>query len=240
MVEVAPAEQVATRTNRPSRLTVLIVLATVLAIVGATWLIGERQDFGSIGQGGVHANPLPSVGQQAPQLLTFTADASPVRLSDLRGYPVWLNFWGSWCYPCRTEMPEIQAAYETLQPQGLIMLGISMREEPATAVEYAQRAGATFPILADPNYLTALLPPDQYPEVRELVETWQVNNFPTHIFINRDGTIEAVVLQQMDYETAVAYGERILASPGVPPPASPVAGLDRAALVPERRQRRPS
>lgn len=202
----------------PGRLALVLVI--VVAIVGGAWLIGEQQDFGSIGEGGVHANPLPSVGDQAPQLLTFTADGQPIRLSDLRGYPVWLNFWGSWCPPCRTEMPEVQAAYETLRPQGLILLGISMQEEPTTAVEYAQRAGATFPILADPNYLSALVPPDQFPEVREMVETWQINNFPTHIFIDRDGTIRAVVLQQMDYETAVRYGEMILDSP-MPEDVSP-------------------
>lgn len=211
-----PAEQ--------SRGRILLVLVIVVGIVGAAWLIGEQQDFGSIGDGGVHANPLPSVGEQAPQLLTFTADGTPVRLSDLRGHPVWLNFWGSWCYPCRTEMPEVQAAWETLQPQGLIMLGISMKEEPAVALDYAQRAGATFPILADPNYLAGLFPPDEFPEVREMVETWQINNFPTHIFIDRDGTIRAVVLQQMDYETAVGYGEMILNSPmPAGTPASPVA-----------------
>lgn len=197
----------------------------VFGIVGAAWLVGERQGFGSIGQGGIHAHPLPSVGEQAPELLTFTADdGSPVRLSELRGQPVWLNFWGSWCYPCRTELPEIQAAYETLQPRGLIMLGISMQEDPATAVDYANRAGATFPILADPNFLSQLLPPDQFPEIQTMVETWQINNFPTHIFIDRDGTIRSVLLQQMDYDTAVRNGEMILDSP-MPPglPASPAA-----------------
>jgi len=212
------------RPAQVSRGRIVLVLLIVAGIVGASWLIGEQQDFGSIGAGGVHANPLPSVGDQAPEFLTFAADGTPVRLSDLRGYPVWLNFWGSWCYPCRTEMPEIQAAYETLQPQGLVMLGISMKEEPAAAVDYANRAGATFPILADPNFLSALLPPDEFPEVREMVETWQINNFPTHIFIDRDGTIRAVLLQQMDYETAVRYGEMVIDSP-MPPghPASPSA-----------------
>lgn len=221
--EVATTPQQNERPAQNSRSRIMLVLVLVAGIVGGAWLIGERQDFASIGAGGVHANPLPSVGDQAPELLTFTADGTPVRLSDLRGYPVWLNFWGSWCYPCRTEMPELQAAYETLQPKGLVMLGISMKEEPATAVEYAQRAGATFPILADPNFLSSLLPPDEFPEVQEMVETWQVNNFPTHIFIDRDGTIRAVLLQQMDYNTAVSYGELILDSPMPPgPPASPV------------------
>jgi len=204
---------------------ILLVAIIAIAIVGSAWLVGERANFGSIGQGGVNANLLPTVGEPAPELLTFSADGSLVRLSDLRGQPVWLNFWGSWCPPCRTEMPEVQAAYESLHPKGVIMLGISMREDPAVAVAYANRVGATFPILADPNYLSSLFPEDQYAEIRKLVETYQINNFPTHIFIDRDGIVRSVVLKPMDYNTAVYYGEMILgvrSSNEASPPATPV------------------
>lgn len=198
------------------RMRIALVAIIACAIVAVAWLVGERQDFGSIGQGGVNANLLPSVGDPAPELLTFTPDGSLVRLSDLRGQPVWLNFWGSWCPPCRAEMPEVQAAYDTLAPKGVIMLGVSMREEPADAVAYANRVGATFPILADPNYLSSMFPENQYPDIRKLVETYQVNNFPTHIFIDRDGIVRAVVLKPMDYATAVRYGEMILGTPPSP------------------------
>ena len=199
------------RADRGKQVALVAIIA--LAIVGAAWLVGERQGFGSIGQGGINANLVPAVGDPAPELLTFTPDGSLVRLSDLRGQPVWLNFWGSWCPPCRAEMPELQAAYEILQPRGLVMLGVSMGEEPGVAVEYANRVGATFPILADPEYLSSLFSEDQYPDIRELVETYQINNFPTHIFIDRDGIVRAVVLQPMDYATALHYGELILGSP---------------------------
>jgi peroxiredoxin len=196
------------RADRGFRIALVAVIAT--AIVGAAWLLGERQDFGSIGEGGINANLVPAVGEPAPELLTFTPDGALVRLSDLRGQPVWLNFWGSWCPPCRAEMPELQAAYETLQPRGVVMLGVSIGEEPSVAVEYASRVGATFPILADPEYLTSLFSEEEYPRIRELVETYQINNFPTHIFIDREGIVRAVVLQPMGYATAMHYGEMIL------------------------------
>ncbi len=198
--------------SEPPRRTTRIALVAMIAIVivGSAWLVGERQGFGSIGQGGINANLVPNVGEPAPELLTFTADGSLVRLSDLRGQPVWLNFWGSWCPPCRAEMPELQAAYESLQPRGLVMLGISMREEPSVAMDYANRVGATFPILADPEYMSSLFPEDQYPDIRKLVETYKINNFPTHIFIDREGIVRAVVIQPMDYATAIQYGELIL------------------------------
>lgn len=125
----------------------LALVATIaVALIGAAWLVGERQGFGSIGQGGVHARVLPKVGEPVPELFTLYADGQPMLLSALKGHPVWINFWGSWCPPCRSEIPELQAAYETLAPQGVVMLGISMREDPADAIAYADRVGATFPV----------------------------------------------------------------------------------------------
>jgi peroxiredoxin len=183
------------------------------AILGTAWLIGERQGFGGIGQGGINSELLPKVGEQAPDLVTFDTNGNLVRLSDLRGQPVWLNFWGSWCPPCRAEFPDVQAAYEHLQPQGLVMLGVAVGEDPLVALDYANRVGGTFPILADPAYLAAVLSEDEYPEARALVTSYTINNYPTHIFIDRDGTVRFVILSQMSYDDAVRHGEEILNSP---------------------------
>jgi len=204
----------------------VLVLIIAGAIVGAAWLIGERQGFGDIGQGGVNANLLPSAGDKAPELVTFDTNGQLVRLSDFRGQPVWLNFWGSWCPPCRAEFPAIEQAYRDLNPQGLVMLGIAVREDPLVAQDYADRVGGTFPILADPAYLAALFPESEYPEaLEELVTSYTINNYPTHIFIDRDGTVRSVILAQMSYESMIANGEAIIDSPmpeGMPP-ATPVA-----------------
>lgn len=212
--DISPARQ------RPFRLAMVAVVG--FAIIGTAWFMGEQQDFGSIGSGGINARLLPEVGEPAPELLTLYADGQPMLLSTLKGQPVWINFWGSWCPPCRSEMPELQAAYETLAPRGVVMLAISMREDPADAVAYAERSGATYPVLMDPSLVVNALDGTQDPELAAIAEstrTWQVNNFPTHLFIDRDGIVRAVVIQPMSYETAVSYGELILAT--APPPSDP-------------------
>lgn len=189
------------------------MLIIVVAIIGVAWAIGEREGFSEIGQGGINAELLPSAGEQAPELVTFDTNGQVVRLSDLRGQPVWLNFWGSWCPPCRAEFPEIEAAYQTLQPQGLVMLGVAVGEDPLVAQDYADRVGGTFPILADPQFLADFLPEEEFPEWRSMVSSYTINNYPTHIFIDRDGTVRSVILSPMTYDDAVAYGEKIIQSP---------------------------
>ncbi len=87
--------------------------------------------------------------------------------------------------------------------------------------------GAQFPILIDPAYAVGYLESSTTPEIVEVANStraWQINNFPTHIFIDREGIVRAVVLKPMDYDTAVAYGEMILdstSSSGASPFATP-------------------
>lgn len=212
--------------RRNSLLRVAVVLIIVSGIVGAAWAIGERQGFGRIGEGGINADLLPEVGEQAPDLVTFDTSGQLVRLSDLRGQPVWLNFWGSWCPPCRAEFPDIEAAWQELRPQGLVMLGIAVGEDPLVAQDYADRVGGSFPVLADPAYLAAVIPEDDQSKARELVTSYTINNYPTHIFIDRNGTVRHVVLSPMSYDQAVEYGHEIIGSEmpvDVPngPPATP-------------------
>jgi thiol-disulfide isomerase/thioredoxin len=208
---VAPA---AAPTGRERAARIALALAVALGIVATAWFVGERQGWTEIGQGGINAKLLPKVGEPAPELFTMSTDGQPVLLSRLRGEPVWINFWGSWCPPCRAEMPDIQRAYETLAPQGVIVLSIAMRESPEDALRYRDSVGATFPVYIDPNRLTSMIDADEQPDLAaqlaRMTQDWQIANFPTHIFIDRDGIIQDIVLAQMTYEEAVAHGEAIL------------------------------
>jgi hypothetical protein len=93
------------------------------------------------------------------------------------------------------------------------MLGVAVGEDPLVAKDYADRVGGSFPVLADPAFLAAMIPEDEYPEAHSIVTSYTINNYPTHILIDRDGTVRSVILSPMSYENAMTYGEEIIASP---------------------------
>jgi peroxiredoxin len=172
-----------------SRARTVLGLAVVLALVVAAWVIGGRQGFDRIGQGGVNSRLLPRVGEVAPELAALDASGNPVLLSGFRGKAVWLNFWGSWCPPCRSEMPEMQAAWEQLAPSGMVLLAVSLDEPLEDAVRYAELNGATYAVAADP--------------FRRGTAAYAVANFPTHILIGPDGVVRDVVLAELDRDQIV-------------------------------------
>ena len=204
-------------TTRERIMRIGLAALVALAIIGAAWFVGDRQGWSEIGGGGVNAQLLPKTGEQAPELFTLSTEGEPVLLSQLQGQPVWINFWGSWCPPCRAEMPEIEEAYKTLSAQGVVVLSISMREDPLEAVRYRDSVGATFPVYTmDPGWVGSILgtsDPNDIARLQQLMtRDWQIANFPTHVFIDRDGTVSRIILAQMTYEEAVGYGEEIIAS----------------------------
>jgi len=176
----------------------IVGLVVAALIVAAALTIGTRSGWESIGSGGINQRLLPRVGEVAPDFETEDVFGNPVRLSQFRGQPVWLMFWGSWCPPCRAEFPDIQAAYAQLEPSGLRMLGVSLRESPVDAAAYAAANGATFLVLSDPDE-------------RDTGSAYPIFNFPTHIFIDRDGVIRSIVLEDLGTEQAVAEANRLLA-----------------------------
>lgn len=218
--------------SRPSRRqqVLTVVLVAVVIITGGVW-VARSQGAGDLGSGGVYSTLLPKVGEPAPEFMTLYVDGEVFRLSDLKGQPVWLNFWGSWCPPCRAEMPELQAAWEILEPRGLVMIGASMKEDPRDSVAYAELVGATFPITVDPNYLTAVADPEAFPDLFETAATWEIRNFPTHVFIDREGIVRAVVLEQMTTETAIGYAEMVMEEHAATHVGSEGRGEGRAARV---------
>ncbi|MCA9864409.1 MAG: TlpA family protein disulfide reductase [Thermomicrobiales bacterium] len=178
---------------------VIVGVACLVVIVIAAAFAGSTSGWDAIGRGGINRSLLPKVGEPAPDFTTEDVFGNPVSLSQFRGQPVWLMFWGSWCPPCRAEFPDIQAAYAKLEPEGLRMLGVSLRESPVDAAAYAGRNGATFLVLSDPDET-------------DTGAAYPIFNFPTHIFIDSDGIVRSVILEDMDEEQAIAEASRVLAA----------------------------
>jgi peroxiredoxin len=175
----------------------LIGLGVAAAVLLLAWFVAGRQGLSNVGKGGINTSLLPKVGDEAPDFVAISPEGQIVHLSDFRGQPVWLNFWGSWCPPCRAEMPDIQAAYQELQPQGLTLLAVSLGDKPSEAMNFAKLNGVTFDILLDPD--RTLTSP-----------TYPIYNFPTHIFIDKDGIVRKIVLSEMSTEQAVAAAQSVL------------------------------
>src|SRR5215213_1418995 len=163
--------------QRPATQYVVLSLGLAFAIVAAAWYVGGQAGFDRIGRGGANQDLLPKVGEEAPDFTAVSLAGEVVSLSDFKGQPVWLNFWGSWCPPCRSEMPDVQAAYQQLAPKGIVLLAISLDESPQKAAAFAQKNKATFTILSDPNRDNT---GGSYP----------ILNFPTHIFIDSMGIVQ--------------------------------------------------
>ena len=136
---------------------------------------------------GVSGIPSPfGMGKMAPDFTLSTLDGGKVTLSDLRGQAVLINFWATWCGPCRLEMPELVRAYQTYEGDGLIVLALNTTtSDSLTDVRaFAEEFRLPFPILLDE---TGRVSGDLY----------RVSGLPKSIFIDRKGIIARVYLGAM-------------------------------------------
>ena len=94
-------------------------------------------------------SPDATVGRAAPDFLLKAPDGSTLRLSDLQGRPVVVNFWATWCPTCRSEMPDLVKTFEAQKASGLQVVGVDLRESDGRVSEYANEHGAAFPMVID-------------------------------------------------------------------------------------------
>ena len=131
-------------------------------------------------------------GRLAPSFAVRTLDGKIFRLREQRGRPVVLDFWATWCGPCRASMPHLDRIQESHARDGLVVLGLSVDEvEPARVKRFAERLGVRFRLaMAEEKLL------DQYGPIRQI---------PTTFFINRRGEVVRRTVGYLDAETLDAY-----------------------------------
>jgi peroxiredoxin len=168
----------------------LAVLA-VAALVVAGRLVGQPSTTAGVVVEGVAA-----VGRPAPRVELPGLRGGRVRLADLRGRPVVLNFWASWCPPCLAEMPEFQRVHRQLGDR-VAFLGVNQRDQRA-AEQLARSSGVTYPLAVDP--------------AGRAFDAFGGLGMPTTVLIGADGTVADIFAGQLD-ETLLR--ERIRRALGV-------------------------
>lgn len=197
------------RTLIGSGLLAILLVASIVVLSGlpGSWqMVFGRPDQNvvqSVGTGGtsgmgaasakadqpkkIPTEPAPFVGSRAPNFTLKDLDGRSVRLEDLRGKVVFMNFWASWCLPCREEMPAIQRMHETMRGQ-VTVIGVNLMETKDVVGKFVKGNRYTWTFLLDDGNVAA---------------TYLVRFLPTTFFIDQKGVIRSVVPGPMDYDQMV-------------------------------------
>ena len=172
----------------------LVVSSIVLLLVTLGWgtsSVGEERP------------PSPAVLFEAPDFTLSALSGASLGLAELRGKVVLLNFWATWCVPCRKEMPAIEALYRRYKDRGLEVLAVSLDKLSTTVVEaFVKEVGVTYRVALDPSWATA--------------RTYGVRGLPATFLIDRAGNVVMRELGERDWmeEAKQQAVEGLLQDPG--------------------------
>jgi cytochrome c biogenesis protein CcmG/thiol:disulfide interchange protein DsbE len=170
-------------------------LFLLVAIAGTAVLLSALFAFGLSRESTAIQSPL--LGEPAPDFsLRTIEDGRVIRLSELRGEVVVLNFWASWCGPCREEHPNFVAAWERYRDRGVILIGIVFEDSPENARQFMAELGGDWRSVIDPGARTAL--------------AYGVYGIPETFFIDRAGVVRHKRIGISSYELLVTQIERLL------------------------------
>ncbi|MBI4536397.1 MAG: TlpA family protein disulfide reductase [candidate division NC10 bacterium] len=136
---------------------------------------------------------------KAPEVVGPGLDGNTIRLGDFRGKVVFLNFWATWCIPCREEMPAMERLHQEFKGQGLVVLAVNYQENPSTVRAFIRELKLTFPVVLDPN--------------GDAATKYLVRGLPATFLIDRNQVIagRAIGAREWDSKDGRAYIRALLA-----------------------------
>jgi peroxiredoxin len=114
----------------------------------------------------------------APDFSLHAMTGPNMRLRDQRGRVVMVNFWATWCAPCRQEMPHLNRLYQKYRSSGFVLLGVNVDEDASKAADVAAKLGITFPVLLDAD--------------KSVSKLYDLSTMPSTVLIDRDGKVRYV------------------------------------------------
>jgi peroxiredoxin len=134
-------------------------------------------------------------GDQAPNFVLEDMNGNNIKLSELKGKGVFLNFWGTWCKPCEEEMPYMERQYNYFKDYGVEILAVNIAESDVAIEAFVKKHGLTFPILKDKN--------------RVVTEAYDITPIPTTFLIDKNGKVLKVITGSMSERDVANYMELI-------------------------------
>ena len=212
---------------RQVTIAILVVMGTAIVLTLATVPLGSTEPGLPVPDPSAFliGSPIPGlgVGDLAPELegdgpsgrVQLTdLDGKPIRLADLGGKAVWINFWASWCPPCQFETPTIRAMDERYRDQGLVIVAVQVQQTVQAGRDYAERYGLRYRIGADVT--------------GAIFHAYHVFALPTQFFIDPNGVLRQIVNGPLSETRASQLIEAIL------PPAQ--SGAPRLSAAPSATQ----
>ena len=158
-----------------------LLLALVILVAGGAWVWANRVPADALAE---LRRPAPAVDHPAPDFKAPLLSGESFSLGGAQGTPVVLNFWATWCGPCRAEMPVIQAAAKNYGER-VHFVAVNQGEESAVIQPFVDEFGLTFPIALDQDQAVGS-------------DLYNVTGLPTTFFIDGDGTVRRVWMGEMN------------------------------------------
>ncbi len=185
-----------------------IILAVIIfgmfswVIIDAVFSNGETTTQNTLSEGETNDDIMTTSdssgikkGELAPDFQLKTLNGETVSLSDYRGKPVFINFWATWCPPCRAEMPDMQELYEKKDIEILAVNLTQTETSQEDVIKFVENFGLTFPVLLDENLSVS--------------DTYQVHAYPTSYLLDSNGHIQFISIGAMNYDSMAQEFEKV-------------------------------
>ncbi|PDW03317.1 redoxin domain-containing protein [Candidatus Viridilinea mediisalina] len=169
----------------------LVGVVLAFALVATIWVLTGSDSEGVAGQA------MPQMNRVAPEFTLQTLDGTPLSLSDFQGQVVLLNFWGTWCEPCKRELPALEQAHQQYHEQGLVVIGVNLTHseraqggDAATVQAFLEQFGVTYPNVLDLE--------------GAVTNAYRVFPLPTSFFVDQTGYIRYVHIGELRFQDVEA------------------------------------